>query len=136
MKQNDFTISGRVIGAGEPAYLIAELSANHRQSLDEAVRLVEAAHQAGADAVKLQTYTSDTITIDSRRPEFLAGEGTLWEGRNLYELYGEAHTPWDWQPKLKEIADGLGMHCRPIKLHHSNWLTRSFFEGSLRQGSR
>ncbi len=106
-----FKIANREIGDGEPAFIIAELSANHNHSFDRAVQLVEEASRAGADAVKLQTYTSDTITIDSKRPEFRLGEGTLWSGRSLYDLYGEAYTPWDWQPKLKTVAEDLGMLC-------------------------
>jgi pseudaminic acid synthase len=102
-------IGDRSIGAGHPAYLVAELSANHNQNFDQAMRIVEAARQAGADAVKLQTYTADTITLASDREEFRIGGGTLWDGRNLHDLYGEAHTPWEWQPRLKKVAEGLGM---------------------------
>ena len=105
-----FPISGRRIGAGRPAYLIAELSANHNQSFDNAAALVRAAKDCGADAVKLQTYTPDTMTIDVDRAEFRCGCGTLWDGRRLYELYGEAYTPWDWQPRLKAVADDIGIH--------------------------
>ncbi len=102
-------IAGRAIGPGHPVYVIAELSANHNQSFDEAVRLVRAAKECGADAVKLQTYTADTLTIRSRRPEFLVGGGTLWDGRTLHDLYAEAYTPWDWQPRLKRVADEVGV---------------------------
>jgi N-acetylneuraminate synthase len=102
-------IGQRRIGPGNPTYIIAELSANHNQDFDQAVKIIQAAQTAGADAVKLQTYTPDTITIRSDRAEFRIGGGTLWDGRNLYELYGEAYTPWDWQPKLKQIANDLGM---------------------------
>jgi N-acetylneuraminate synthase len=104
-------IGGRRIGTGEPVYCIAEVSANHNQNFEQAVRIVEAAKDAGADAVKLQTYTPDTITIQSSRECFQVGGGTLWDGRSLYDLYQEAYTPWDWQPKLKKVADDLGMHC-------------------------
>jgi len=103
------TISDRRIGAGLPTYVIAELSANHNQDFEQAVKLILAAGQAGADAVKLQTYTPDTITIDCDAPPFRIGKGTQWEGRNLYELYAEAYTPWEWQPKLKSIANDCGM---------------------------
>jgi N-acetylneuraminate synthase len=104
-------IGGRRIGAGEPVYCIAEVSANHNQDFEQAVRIVEAAKYAGADAVKLQTYTADTITIQSKQKYFQVVGGTLWDGRSLYDLYQEAYTPWDWQPKLKKVADDLGMHC-------------------------
>jgi N-acetylneuraminate synthase len=102
-------IGQRVIGAGEPVYVIAEVSANHHQDLDEAFKIIYAARDAGADAVKLQTYTPDTITIASDRQEFRIGGGTIWDGRNLHQLYGEAYTPWDWQPKLKQAANDLGL---------------------------
>lgn len=108
--KTEFEIDGRMIGAGHPAYLIAELSANHNQDYDEAVRLVHAAHEAGADAIKLQTYTADTLTIESDQPQFKI-TGTPWDGRTLHDLYQEAMTPWDWQPKLRELALGLGMGC-------------------------
>ena len=104
------TIQGRVIGSGRPVYVIAEMSANHGQHFDRAVEIIRAAGEAGADAIKLQTYTPDTLTIDCDRPEFRIGKGTPWEGRSLYELYAEAYTPWDWQPKLKILAEELGMH--------------------------
>jgi pseudaminic acid synthase len=108
---NQLSIKAREIGPSRAAYIIAEMSANHRQSFGGALDLVRSAKHAGADAIKLQTYTPDTITLDSRRKEFLIGKGTLWEGRTLYELYGEAFTPWEWQPKLKEEANKLGMDC-------------------------
>jgi N-acetylneuraminate synthase len=101
-------INGRRIGPGYPTYIIAEMSANHNQDFDQAVKIIETAKEAGADAVKLQTYTPDTITIDCRN-EYFRVKGTIWEGRTLYDLYGEAYTPWDWQPRLKEIAVVLGI---------------------------
>jgi N-acetylneuraminate synthase len=102
-------IRGREVGPGHPVYVIAEMSANHGQDFDKAVRLVHAAREAGADAIKLQTYTPDTITIDCDQPWFRIGQGTLWEGRTLYDLYGEAYTPWEWQPRLKEVAESIGL---------------------------
>jgi len=104
-------IGQRQIGSGQATYIVAEMSANHGQSFDKAVELVRAAQVAGADAVKFQTYTPDTLTIDSTNDYFRIGEGTLWEGKSLYKLYEEAYTPWDWQPKLKTIAEDLGLHC-------------------------
>jgi pseudaminic acid synthase len=101
-------INGRLISGDNPTYIIAEMSANHDHDFDKAVKIIEAAHEAGADAVKLQTYTPDTMTIDSDKPHFQI-KGTIWEGRNLYDLYGEAYTPWEWQPELKQIANDLGM---------------------------
>jgi pseudaminic acid synthase len=105
-----FCIGDRMIGSHAPTYVIAELSANHNQNFDYAVRILHAAKDVGADAVKLQTYTADTITLRSDKECFRIAGGTLWDGRILYDLYQEAYTPWEWQPKFKEIADALGMH--------------------------
>lgn len=102
-------IAGRNIGKGQPVYIIAEISANHNQSYDEAVKLIHAAKNAGADAVKLQTYTPDTITLDCQSELFRIGKGTLWEGRFLYDLYGEAYTPWEWHAGLFQEARKLDM---------------------------
>jgi pseudaminic acid synthase len=104
-----FKIGDRQIATGQPVYVVAELSANHNQDFEQAVRLIQACKESGADAVKVQTYTPDTITIRSDRECFQIGGGTLWDGRTLYELYGQAYTPWDWQPKLKRVADDLGL---------------------------
>lgn len=101
-------ISGRLIGPGQPAYIVAEMSANHDQSLDRARDVIRAAAASGADAVKLQTYTADTLTIDSGRECFRIS-GTIWNGRTLHELYREAYTPWDWHGPLKALAEELGL---------------------------
>ncbi len=102
-------INNRRLGSGEPVYIIAEMSANHNNDFEQAVSILKAAKEAGADAVKIQTYTPDTITIASDKEYFRIGGGTIWDGRNLYELYHEAFTPWEWQPKLKAIAEELGL---------------------------
>jgi len=102
-------ISSKKIGENYPVFIIAELSANHLQKFDNAVKLIKAAKEAGADAVKLQTYTPDTITIDCDNEYFQIKQGTLWDGKILYQLYKEAYTPWEWQPKLKEIAESEGL---------------------------
>lgn len=102
------SIGNRRIGEDQPVFIIAELSANHHQDFEQAVTLIRAAADAGADAIKLQTYTPDTMTIDCRN-EYFNIKGTIWEGRNLYDLYGDAYTPWEWQPKLKEIANDMGL---------------------------
>src|SRR5262245_30106175 len=104
-------IAGRAIGPGHPAYIVAELSGNHNQSFALAARTVEAACRAGVDAVKLQTYTPDTLTIDCDKKWFrVGGTNRAWRGQTLYELYGKAYTPWDWQPKLQQIAERHGVH--------------------------
>ena len=102
------SIAGRRIGPGEPPYVVAELSGNHNGDIGRALALIDAAKAAGADAVKLQTYTADTITIDHDGPDFRI-KGGLWDGRRLYELYQEAHTPWDWHPRLFEHARAIGI---------------------------
>lgn len=107
-----FRIKDRAVGAGERPYLIAEMSGNHNQSLDRALALVDAAADAGADAIKLQTYTADTMTLNLRTPGFVIDDPkSLWNGRQLYELYDEAHTPWDWHAPIMKRAADRGIHC-------------------------
>lgn len=103
-------INGRKIGPGYPVYVIAEMSGNHGHDFEKAKALVHAAKEAGADAIKLQTYTADTITLQSDR-EFFRIKGTIFSGRTLHDLYVEACTPWDWQPELKKLAESLGLDC-------------------------
>lgn len=102
------TINNRTIGPGHPTYVVAEMSANHNHDFARAEEIVRAAKDAGADAVKVQTYTPDTLTIDCDNEHFRIA-GTLWEGKTLHELYSEAYTPWDWQPRLKDIANDIGL---------------------------
>lgn len=105
MKINNYEIK-----KNSPVFIIAELSANHNGSLETALQTIEAAKRAGADAIKLQTYTADTITIDSDKEDFIV-KGTIWEGKNLYQLYQEAHTPWEWHKKLFDKAKEVGLLC-------------------------
>ena len=98
----------RVIGPGQPVFIVAEMSANHNQSYDRAVELVETAADCGVDAVKLQTYTADTMTIDCDRDYFQIKNGQ-WKGQSLYRLYQLAYTPWEWQPKLRDLAEKRGL---------------------------
>lgn len=105
----NLNIRGREVGPGRPVYIVAEMSANHGQDFDRAVRIVRAMKAAGADAVKVQTYTPETLTIRSDKECFRIGGGTLWDGRTLYDLYREAHMPWEWQPRLQAVAEELGL---------------------------
>lgn len=104
-------IHNRIIDKDTPVFIVAELSANHNQSFDIAVKTIKAMKEAGADAVKLQTYTPDTITIDCDNKYFKIKQGTIWDGKTLYNLYKEAYTPWEWQPELKRVAEDLGLIC-------------------------
>jgi len=104
-------IYNRVIGNNNPVLIVAELSANHNQNFSIAVDTIKAVKEAGADAVKLQTYTPDTITIDCDNKYFKIKQGSVWDGKTFYELYKESYTPWEWQPKLKRIAEDLGLLC-------------------------
>lgn len=104
----EFQINNRIIGEGHPAYLIAEMSANHAGSKERAKEIIHAAKESGADCIKIQTYTPDTITIDCNKPWFTV-KNAAWEGENLYHLYERAFTPWEWQGELKEEADKVGI---------------------------
>lgn len=101
----------RVIDENSPAFIIAEMSANHMMDYDRAVEIIKAAKEAGADAIKLQTYTPDTITIDCDNKYFQITQGTIWDGTTLHKLYQTAYTPWEWQPELKKTAEKIGLIC-------------------------
>ena len=107
-----FRIGDRLIGADQPPFVIAEMSGNHNQSLERALAIVEAAAQAGAHAIKLQTYTADTMTLDVRGGSFeISDPDSLWTGQNLHDLYANAHTPWEWHQPIMERARQLGLIC-------------------------
>lgn len=103
-----FTINNKPIGE-QRVYIIAEMSANHAGDLDQAIKIIHAAKAAGADAIKLQTYTADTITLDCDNEYFRIQQGTIWDGQVLHDLYHQAHTPWDWHHDLKQVADELNI---------------------------
>lgn len=108
--QNAFNISGRLLGRNQPPFVIAEMSGNHNQSLEQAIRIVEAAAKSGAHALKIQTYTPDTMTLDLDEREFhISDPSSLWEGTSLYKLYGQAYTPWDWHKPIFDRARELGV---------------------------
>ena len=105
-------IKDRIIGENRPPFIIAELSANHNQKYEIAVETIKAAKEVGADAIKFQTYTPDTITIDCNNKYFqIHQKNAYWDGMTLYELYKQAYTPWEWQPNLKQIAEEIGLIC-------------------------
>lgn len=106
----DINIGGRLVGPNNPPFIIAEMSGNHNQSLDRALAIVEAAARSGAHAIKLQTYTADTLTLDVREGEFFIGDAdSLWQGKSLYELYQEAYTPWEWHQAIFDRCRELGL---------------------------
>ena len=108
----DFNIGDHMIGQNHKPFIIAEMSGNHNQSLDKAIEIIERAHEAGADAIKLQTYTADTMTLNVNQDDFIINDkDSLWYGRHLYELYDEAHTPWEWHQALFDKARELGLIC-------------------------
>src|SRR5690349_2271608 len=107
---HEITIAHRKIGPGQPPFIIAEMSGNHNQSLDRALAIVEAAAKAGAHALKIQTYTADTITLDVEEGEFfIADPNSLWKGTSLHKLYQQAYTPWEWHKPIFERCKELGM---------------------------
>lgn len=109
MKSNYFSIGKRKIGPGQPVFIIAEMSGNHNQSIKRAYKIIDAAAGAGVDAIKLQTYTPDTMTINCDKKYFQVKVNDAWRGQTLYQLYKKAYTPWDWQPKLKRYAEKKGL---------------------------
>ncbi|WP_246608434.1 pseudaminic acid synthase [Paenibacillus agaridevorans] len=110
MNKHEIVVGNRKIGANHPPFIIAEMSGNHNQSLEQALEIVEAAAQAGAHALKIQTYTADTMTINSDNPDFyIEDQNSLWKNRTLYDLYDEAHTPWGWHKAIFDRCKELGM---------------------------
>lgn len=107
----ELKINDTRIGDKNKVFIIAELSANHCQNFDLAVETIKAMKDSGADAVKLQTYTADTITVDVDNEYFRIKQGTIWDNKTFYKLYQEAYTPWQWQPELKKMAEDLGLIC-------------------------
>ena len=109
--QKQLKIGNKFVGGDAPAFIVAEMSANHLQDFERAKAIIKAAADAGADAVKLQTYTADTITLDCDNDYFQITQGTIWDGTTLHKLYEEAYTPWEWQPDLVKYANELGLEC-------------------------
>ena len=108
LRNTHLVINGVPVGSGHPTYIIAEMSANHAGDFQRAVDIIYAAKESGADAIKLQTYTADTLTLDCQNPPFFIESGP-WKGRTMFQLYKDAYTPWEWQPRLKEVADQVGI---------------------------
>ncbi|MBQ7933231.1 MAG: N-acetylneuraminate synthase family protein, partial [Lachnospiraceae bacterium] len=107
--KKEIMIGNYKISEDSPAFIIAEMSANHLMDFDRAVEIMRVAKECGADAIKIQTYTADTITLNSEESYFQITQGTLWDGTTLHKLYQEAYTPWEWQPKLQKIAEEMGL---------------------------
>lgn len=108
--KKEFRIGKKLVGENHPCFCVAEMSGNHLKDYGRAVEIIHAAKEAGADAIKLQTYTADSLSVDCDK-EYFQNHGGLWDGMTEYELYQEASTPWEWQPKLKEVAESLGLEC-------------------------
>ncbi|MDD6811880.1 MAG: pseudaminic acid synthase [Lachnospiraceae bacterium] len=108
--KKEFQIGKRMIGENHPCFCVAEMSGNHLKDFNRAVEIIHAAKEAGADAIKLQTYTADSLSVDCDN-EYFQIHGGLWDGMTEYKLYEEASTPWDWQPRLQEVAESLGLEC-------------------------
>lgn len=122
----EIVIGKHKVSQDSPTFIVAEMSANHNMDYDRAVSILQAAKEAGADAVKIQTYTADTITLDCDDPCFQITQGTLWDGTTLHKLYESAYTPWEWQPKLKRIAEetGLEFFSSPFDLTSVDFLEK------------
>lgn len=107
--QKEIKIGNSIISKDSPTYIVAEMSANHNMDYDRALKIIDAAKDAGANAIKIQTYTADTITIDCDNEYFQINQGTLWDGTTMHKLYDSAHTPWEWQADLKKYTESKGM---------------------------
>lgn len=104
-------IGNKIVGENQPVFFIAELSGNHNQNFDLAIKTIKAAKDVGADAIKLQTFKPEILTLDCDNEYFHINQGTLWDGTTFYSLYQQVYTPWEWQPKLKEYAESQGLIC-------------------------
>lgn len=123
METNLFEYFGLDREDSDRVFIIAEMSANHNHDFNIAVETVKAAKAAGADAIKLQTYTADTLTLDCDNAYFQIKQDTLWDGTTLYKLYQNAFTPWEWQPELKRIAEEEGLICLHLHLTKHLWIS-------------
>jgi pseudaminic acid synthase len=128
-------IENYIINETSKVFIIAELSANHNGSIEVAIETIKAAKRAGADCIKLQTYKADTITLDSKKDDFLINSGSIWDGRNLFELYQEAFTPWEWHEELFDLARELKMIPFSSPFDQSAVDFLQDYEGSVRSGA-